>query len=74
VFSPDGSRIYFYGIHEEGSDAIWSISANGGEATKVVAFDHPSLTGLRFTVVSGNVYFVLTESESDIWVMDLEWE
>ena len=72
-FSPDGSRIYFYGTHEDGSDAIWSISANGGEATRVVAFDHPSLTGLGFTVASENVYFVLTESESDIWVMDLEW-
>jgi len=73
-FSPDGSRIYFLGIPEDDSEGVWWTPANGGNATKVVAFDDPSLTAFAFTVGPENFYLTLSEYESDIWVMDLEWE
>ena len=73
-FSPDGSRIYFLGSHEDGTGGVWWIPANGGDATKAVAFDDPSLTvpwGL--TVGREHLYLTIARYESDIWVMDLEW-
>jgi len=78
-FSPDGSRIYFLDIHEDGSRGVWWIPANGGDATKVVAFDGPSLSvpitvALNIlTVGPENLYLTIAQYESDIWVMDLEW-
>ena len=74
-FSPDGSRIYFTGTHEDGSGGVWWIPASGGDATKVVAFDDPSLVVLEgfLTVGPENIYLTISEHESDIWVMDLEW-
>ncbi len=73
-FSPDGSRIYHIATHEDGSEGVWWIPDNGGDATKVVAFDDPSLTVFRnLTVGPENLYLTIAEYESDIWVMDLEW-
>jgi len=76
-FSPDGSRIYFFAAHEDGSEGVWWIPANGGDPTKVVAFDDPSRSvpvDLRvLTVGPENLYLTIAEYESDIWVMDLEW-
>jgi len=53
---------------------MWWIPANGGDATKVVAFDDPSRTVFEgLTVGPEDLYFTISEYESDIWVMDLEW-
>ena len=73
-FSPDGSRIYVLATHEDGSEGVWWIPAGGGEATEMVAFEHPSLTVLGWpTIGEENIYLTIAEYESDIWVMDLEW-
>jgi len=72
-FSPDGSRIYFHGRHDDGTKGRWWMPANGGDATNVFTFDDPSRVNQGFAVGSENVYFPINESESDIWVMDLEW-
>jgi Tol biopolymer transport system component len=73
-FSPDGSRVYFLATHPDGSEGVWWIPANGGDATKVVAFDDPSLTVFNaITVGPEDLYLTISEYESDIWVMDLEW-
>jgi len=73
-FSPDGSRIYFHGTEEDGAEGVWWIPAGGGEARKMVAFEHPSLTALGWpTIGRENIYLTIAEYESDIWVMDLEW-
>ena len=74
-FSPDGSRIYFFSVLEDGSEGVWWIPANGGDATKVVALDDPSLSlGIYcLTVGPEDLYLTLPEYESDIWVMVLEW-
>jgi len=74
-FSPDGSRIYFHGTEEDGSEGVWWIPAGGGEATKMVAFEHPSLTVLGWpSVGEEDIYLTIAEYESDIWVMDLEMQ
>ena len=73
-FSPDGSRIYFLATDSDGSEGVWWIPTNGGDATKVVAFDDPSLTmpgGL--TVGRENLYITVAQYESDVYAMDLEW-
>jgi serine/threonine-protein kinase len=73
-FSADGSRIYFTANHEDGSRGVWWIPTEGGDPTKVVAFDDPSLTVPGFfSVGPENIYLTIAEYESDIWVMDLEW-
>ena len=73
-FSPDGSKIYFLATQEDGSRGVWWLPANGGDATKVVALDDPSLGVFRFLSVGPeDLYFTISEYESDIWVMDLEW-
>jgi Tol biopolymer transport system component/tRNA A-37 threonylcarbamoyl transferase component Bud32 len=69
AFSWDGSRIYFTGTR-----GVWWIPADGGDATKVVAFDDPALTvPVGVTVGPEDFYLTIAEYESDIWVMDLEW-
>jgi Tol biopolymer transport system component len=73
-FSADGSVIYFVGLHEDGAEGVWSIPTTGGESTQLVAFDDPSLEQTHgFTVGNDRFYLTLSEYESDIWVMDLEW-
>jgi tricorn protease-like protein len=74
-FSPDGSRVYVVATHEDGSEGVWWIPADGGDAKKVVAFDDPSLgvAGFQLTVGSEDLYLTIAEHESDIWVMDLDW-
>jgi len=73
-FSPDGSRIYFVAVEEDGSGGVWWISPGGGDPVKVVAFDDPSHSVLNaLSVAPGRIYLTIAEYESDIWAMDLEW-
>ena len=73
TFSADGSRIYFLGIQEDGSEGIWWIPAEGGDANEIITFDDPSLTVYSFAVGHENIYLAIATYESDIWVMDLDW-
>jgi hypothetical protein len=72
-FSPDGSEVYFLVFGP--APGVWSLPVTGGEATQLVAFDDPSLSVLNFalTVSADNFYLTISEYESDIYVMDLEW-
>ena len=73
-FSPDASRIYIVGEHQDGSDGVWWIPADGGSATKIVSVDDPSLgVHPRFGVGPETLYLTISEYDSDIWVMDLDW-
>ncbi|MFC1639445.1 protein kinase [Gemmatimonadota bacterium] len=72
-FSGDGSTIYMHGIQEDGAEGIWAFSTQGGEPNLVVAYDHVDLAGTpRFSVGPDRLYLTVRESESDIWVMDVE--
>jgi Tol biopolymer transport system component len=73
-FSRDGSRIYLVSVYEDGSRGLWWFPADGGEPTKVVAFDDPTkhAPGM-FSLGPDRIYLTIAEYESDIYVMDLEW-
>jgi len=72
-FSLDGSLIYFISRDAEGNEGVWSVPVAGGEPTKVIAFDDPSVDVLgAFTVGPNAIYLTVAEYESDIWVADLE--
>jgi Tol biopolymer transport system component len=72
-FSPDGSRLYFRGIHEDGREGIWWMPARGGELTLAVAFDDPSVGIGSIQHRDDVVILAFNETESDIWVMELDW-
>jgi len=72
--SPDGSRLYIAGVLN-GTKGVWWLPVGGGDLTKVIAFDDPSLTVplSTFSVGDEHLYLTIAKYESDIWVMDLEW-
>ena len=72
-FLPDGSEVYFI-VQSGPAVGVWSFPVTGGEATQLVAFDDPSLSVYhRLTVGPDRFYITISEYESDIYVMDLEW-
>jgi len=72
-FSPDGSEVYFF-VKRGPAPGVWSFPVTGGEATQLVAFDDPSVSVFTaFTVGADHFYLSISEYESDIYVMDLEW-
>ena len=72
-FSPDGSRMYFSATADDGWEGLWWIPADGGDPTKVVAFDDPALAVSYISVGPKHFYFTIDQNESDIRVVDLEW-
>jgi len=85
-FSPDGSTIYFFGLDNAPGGfnfGVWSMPASGGEPQPVVYFDDASLAvfsppnnGIGFGMLAvgrDEIYLSVGDSESDIWVMDLDW-
>ena len=77
-FSSDGSEIYFFGRRTD-EWGIWSIPVAGGQPTMLVAFDDPSLQVFlghklhSLTVGPDRFYVTISQYESDIYVMDLEY-
>jgi len=72
-FSPDGSEVYFL-VRFGPAPGVWSFPVTGGEATQLVAFDDPSLSVFpALTVGPDHFYLTISEYESDIYVMDLEY-
>lgn len=51
------------------------MPVEGGVPSLAIDFDDPEryLYQWGFSAASDSMYVVLTEYESDIWVMDLEW-
>jgi len=74
-FSWDGSMVYQYGSRDDGSRGMWAIPVQGGEPSLVVQYDQADVEGVSryFSVAPDRLYLTVRESESDIWVMDLEW-
>jgi hypothetical protein len=71
----DGSTIYFYGVHEDASEGIWAMPAQGGEPNLVIVNDDAETRGLvQLSVDPDHLYVTVEEHESDIWVMDVEVE
>ena len=68
-----------FGTDEHGTFGIWWIPIDGGDISQAVSFDGaqvglPDLGAVDpLTVSSESFYITLSEVESDIWVMDLDW-
>jgi serine/threonine-protein kinase len=75
-WSADGRLIYFRASDPTGVLALYAIPAAGGTPREAVRFDDPTykVSPYPFTLGDGNAYFTVRETESDIWVMELEWE
>ena len=67
-------RIYFRAFQPDGNEGLYEIPVAGGRPRSVVRFDDPSrpvFDGAQ-PVGNGRIYLVLSEMESDIYVMSLE--
>jgi Tol biopolymer transport system component len=72
-WSRDGRFVYFSGVLADGSAALYSIPAAGGQPRLLVRYDDPTKQVFfwGFSVGDGKVYLTVSEYESDIYVMDL---
>jgi Tol biopolymer transport system component len=73
-FADDGSALYFGGRHVDGRAGIWSVAKVGG-LPRLLVIDDPArpLYSLASYEFGNRFYFTLSEYESDIYVMDLEY-
>jgi len=74
-WSADGRLIYFVARDSTGSKNMYVIPAAGGTPQMFIRFDEPTkLSWSLYSMGAGKVYFTVGETESDIYVMDLEMQ
>ncbi len=75
-WSPDGRSIVYKTLNDDGEQALWSVPTGGGTPRLLVRFDDPSRQWLRneFATDGRRIYFVLSEHQSDVWVMELSYD
>ncbi len=74
-YSMDGSELFFWATHEDGTRGMWAMPMQGGEPRLVIALDNDEISALYdFSVGPDHLYVTVGEYESDIWVMDVEVE
>jgi Tol biopolymer transport system component len=76
LLSADGSLFYLQ--RTGGPDrGIWSWPVGGGTPHPVLLFDDPALRVLTYPgameIARDRLYVTVSQTESDIWVMDLKW-
>ncbi|MCH9015545.1 MAG: serine/threonine-protein kinase [Gemmatimonadetes bacterium] len=76
IWSRDGGTIYFLWPDERGQPHLWLVPAAGGDPRPVVRFDAPGRRTVEYSYGTDGegFYFLLTEYESDIYTMELEFE
>ncbi len=76
AFTPDGNVILFNAFDAGFYRHVWAVPVEGGSPRIVVDFSNSSkiLYPNGLSVRGDQLYLSLGEFESDIWVMDLEWE
>ena len=74
-WSRDGQTIFFRVPVGNERAGIWSVPLSGGEPELLVHNDDPSRVPNRteWSADGESFYFTLTEFESDVWVMELEF-
>jgi Tol biopolymer transport system component/DNA-binding SARP family transcriptional activator len=74
-WAPDGRTIYFKALDADGRTSFWSISAEGGNPRLLVRFDDPLRPSPRaeFATDGRRLYFTISERESDVWQMELDY-
>lgn len=70
-WAPDGRTLYMKTFDGYGQAAIWALSVDGGAPRLLVRFDEPHRPTRRpeFATDGRRLYFTLSQSESDVWVM-----
>jgi hypothetical protein len=72
--SPTGAGFASIG-EKDGSQAIWQIPINGKPEKRVIRLSNPAEQMFRAMSISAdanNLFFVVGDIRSDIWVMDLK--
>ncbi len=71
---PDGETIVFKTYRDDGEQALWSIGHDSGKPQLLVRFDDPACQWLRdeFATDGRRIFFVLSEHENDVWVLELQ--
>jgi len=74
-WSADGQFVYFTARDSAGTEDLYTVPVDGGIPRKLVRFDDPTRrVSASFSLGTDRLYFSLMESESDIYVMDLEMQ
>jgi Tol biopolymer transport system component len=72
-WSADSRTIYYKGYDERERSSIWAVPLAGGPPRPLIRFDDPSRPSTRreFATDGKQLYFVIAEPQSDIWLMEL---
>jgi len=72
-WSPDGRTVYMKTFDARGAAALWALGLDGAPRRLLVRFDEQLRPTRRpeFATDGKRLYFTLTQSESDVWVMDV---
>ncbi len=75
AWSLDSSTLFYVQGTIEPLTGLWAISISGGQPQLLVRFDDPSRPSLRseFSTDGRRFFFSRNEFESDLWLMELEW-
>ncbi|GMQ82407.1 MAG: hypothetical protein BMS9Abin05_1859 [Rhodothermia bacterium] len=72
AWSLDGMRVYVLATESQVGEGIWSVPVTGGSPQLVIRYDD-ELPGFdHFAVGTDALYYTLRETQSDIWVIDLD--
>jgi TolB protein len=73
TWSPDGRSIWFGARSPSGEGGIYEVAATGGKERMIVRADDPSrqIASTSFTVRRGQIFLCMTETESDVYVVEL---
>jgi len=72
-WSLDGLMIYYKAYSADERSSFWSVPVVGGKPKLLVRFDDALRKSIRreFATDGSCLFFTLTDSKSDLWVMDL---
>ena len=72
-WSADSRTIYYKAYDERERSSIWAVPLVGGTPRPLIRFDDPARPSTRreFATDGKRLYFVISEPQSDIWLMEL---
>ena len=69
----DGQVVYFRADDMTGLQGLYAVPAEGGQPRLLLRYDDPTRqVQFGFTIGNGKAYLSVTETESDIYVIDVE--
>jgi serine/threonine-protein kinase len=73
TWSADGRTVWFKSHEPNGDASIWGVPSTGGTPRRLLTIGDERLRSDRygFHVSGGKIYFVLTDRQANVWVMDI---